>query len=733
VWLFGATSFLSAFLLFLIQPMYAKMLLPLLGGSPSVWKTALVFYQGALLLGYLWAHASARFGVRRHSVIHVALFALAFVVLPFGAARLGSPPVEGSPIPWMLATMAVGVGLPFFVVSAGAPLLQKWFSQTGHARSGDPYFLYVASNLGSMLALLSYPVIFEPLYTLGEQSLGWSIGFGALALTMAGCAWVARRGVAPSAAAAVAEERLEAPTWRRRVRWVLLAFVPSALLMGVTTFLTTDVGSVPMLWVGPLALYLATFIIAFARWQPIPHRLVAWLLAPLLVATLLVVLIPVTQPALGIAAVGVATFFAACWVCHGELAADRPSPRHLTEFYLWLSLGGVLGGAFCALVAPVAFNTVLEYSLVMVLCAALLPLGFRRPARPSTYGLDVLWFAVIAGAFALLIGFDATDRFKGLQALPLDARWIDRFFSFGLVGLAALLLVRRPVRFGLACAAILAIGTLMAPGRERIALEERSFFGVLRVRYSERGTFREFMHGTTLHGLQLTDPKMRHIATTYYHRRGPLGLVMGEMKGRHETLRVAAVGLGTGTIATYGRAGDLYNFYEIDPAVVRIARDPRFFTFVSDSPATFEFILGDARLSLARTRRQYDLIVLDAYSSDAVPLHLLTRDAVQVYLDRLAPGGVIAFHISNRHLNFEPVVEALCRDAGLVCRIKSDPASDLEDLAEGKYASEWVVAARSLEDLGELPEDARWRTLRADPRVRLWTDDFTNLLTILRL
>lgn len=729
--LFAITSFLSAFLLFLVQPMYAKLLLPQLGGSPSVWNTALVFYQAALLGGYLWAHASGRLGTRRHAAGHIALFFVAMLLLPIGGSRLGPAPVDSNPIPWLLGAMTLGVGLPFFVVSAGAPLLQKWFSESGHPRASDPYFLYAASNVGSMLALIGYPLLLEPELTLGSQRALWAVGFVVLAVAMAGCAWAVRgRSAASFVTQAPADAR---PAWPRRMRWVALAFVPSALMMGVTTYLTTDVASVPLLWVAPLALYLLTFILVFARVQLVPHRWLAWALAPMLVAMLLVVLIPVTKPAVGLAALGVGTFFLACWVCHGELAADRPSSAHLTEFYLWMSVGGVLGGAFCALVAPVVFNTVLEYSIAMALCAALLPLGTTRKTTPVTYGLDVFWVCALVVALFFLVPFEATERFKALSSLPFSDTWIDRFFSYGIAGLIALALIRRPVRFGLACGAILVMGTLMNPGRARTLLEERSFFGVLRVQDTERGSFRNLYHGTTLHGFQHLDEAYRDVATSYYHRTGPIGLTVNDMQKRYPALRVAAVGLGTGTLATYGRAGEEWDYYEIDPAVIRIARDPRYYTFISDSKASFRFILGDARLALARQERQYDLLVLDAYSSDAVPLHLLTREALQVYLRRLAPGGVIAFHISNRHLDFEPVVDALCEDAGLVARINSDGVFSFEDSAEGKYASEWVVAARQTGDLGAMATDDRWKPLKPNPKLRLWTDDYTNLLTILEL
>ncbi len=736
---FGATLFLSATLLFLVQPMVAKMVLPLLGGTPAVWNTCMVFFQALLLAGYAYAHAApARLGLRRQVWLHGPLLVVPFLVLPIAVSRGFLPPTGSNPIPWRLGLLTISVGLPFFVVSTTAPLLQRWIAGTGHRAARDPYVLYAASNVGSMLALLGYPLLVEPHLRLQEQSRFWAIAYALLVVLIVLCAfWTLRSGRGDGSAPADAGEsrsparqaaggestaRPDAPppTPRERLRWTALAFVPSSLLLGVTTYLTTDIAAIPLFWVVPLALYLGTFILAFSGalrglvaesrvWLPV---LALWLLFTSLIGAQF-------QPWLGIP-VHLATFFAAALLCHVELARRRPVARHLTEFYLWMSFGGVLGGIFHVLVAPFVFRSVTEYPLVLALAFLLLPTG-----RGQESGSSLCWRdAAIAGAVALV----TVALILLVPTRQLTPRWLGAGLVYGSPLIATFFAIKRPSRFGLClCAVVLAAAVF--GGRESLLHHERSFFGVLRVTRNPEDRVNQLFHGTTLHGQQSLDPARRHEPLTYYHRTGPIGQVFAAFSGPDAKPRVALVGLGTGSLATYGEPGQRLTFYEIDPAVVRIARNPRGFTFLRDSRARIDVVLGDARLRLAEAPAgAYGLLVVDAFSSDAIPVHLITREALRLYAAKLAPRGVMAFHISNRFVDLEPVLAELARDAGLTARIEHDGA----DPAAGKQGSIWVVMARAEGDFGILTQDARWQPLAERPGTAVWTDDFSNLVSVLQ-
>jgi len=715
---YATTIFLTASLLFVVQPMFAKMVLPLLGGSPAVWNTCLVFYQAALLAGYLYAHATTSWlGVRRQAALHVGLVLLPLLLLPIGIPSGWTPPAAASPIPWLLALLAVAVGLPFFVVSTTSPLLQKWFAGTGHPSAGDPYFLYAASNLGSMLGLLGYPVLLEPRLRLAEQSRLWSGGYLLLLVFTLACAVLLWRSPVP-ALADPSRERLTGLAARRRLRWVLLALVPSSLMLSVTTFISADVEAIPLLWVIPLAIYLLTFVLVFARRPLVPHALVVRVLPIALLALVVVLVKRANQPLLLIMGLHLGVFFVAAMVCHGELARDRPPPAHLTEFYLWLSVGGVLGGVFNALVAPLVFDSVAEYPLTVVLACLLAP-GARGGGRGQVVrdvALPVVTGGVTAG---LIVG----TEWAGPAAAPVGsllALVVPAMLCFGFS--------RRPLRFGLGIGAILLAGTLSTGEQGRVVATRRSFFGVNRVTLDATRGLHLLIHGSTLHGAQSLDPARRREPLGYYDPSGPIGQVF-EALG--DPPSVALVGLGAGALACYARPRDEWDFYEIDPLVESIARDPRYFTYLRDCLPDARVVLGDARLSLARAGRRYDLIVLDAYSSDAIPVHLLTREALQMYLDRLAPVGVLAFHISNQHLDLEPVLADLARDASLAALIRGDDVTPAER-ARGKLASRWAVMARRPDDLGSLVTDARWAPPRAPAGGRVWTDDFSSVLGVLR-
>ena len=782
--LFGITLFLSAVLLFLIQPMTARMILPLLGGSPAVWLTCMVFFQAVLLGGYLYAHAlTRRIAFRSQHAIHLLVFALPLLLLPlvslplhlqrdttplFGGmvgAWFRDLPHESTPIPWLLALLFVSVGLPAFAIATSAPLLQRWFGHSNDPRAHDPYFLYAASNAGSMVALLGYPLVVEPVLALVQQTWLWAAGYACLFLLLGACAFAMRgagQGSGPPTnqredmalrqskpASSKAEQRTLTP-WHR-VRWAMLSFLPSSLLFGVTTYLSTDIAAVPLLWIAPLALYLLTFILAFGRKQILPHRWVGLLVPALMVAHLVFLLTQIFHvliPLSVLLPVHLAMFFAAAYLCHGELAAARPATGHLTEFYLWLSLGGVAGGLFNAVLAPLVFTGILEYPLVLLAITALGPrlrasvlpspgarTRGRSPAVSLISGSDLLgWFLAptLGVAACLVMVYLQVDfpsltgwAFAWMLGLPLVTYAAACWFS------------PRPLGFGVPVGILLvaAVAGLATPG---ILLHgERGFYGVLRVtRYYDRDRNEEFthlFHGTTLHGKQrvTTDALQQRQPLTYYHPDGPIGQLFAAFAGTSVTRNVAVVGLGTGSLASYGQYGEKYTFYEIDPAVIRLARDSGHFTFLRTCRAQYEIIPGDARLALRHADDgQFGLLVVDAFSSDAIPAHLLTLEACRdVYLKKLRANGLMVFHISNRFLDLRPVLGKLAHSLDLVGRFRWD---ELGDAKTERNPSLWIVLARAEADLGTLATDNRWKPLPAAQDMRVWTDDYSNILEVMR-
>jgi hypothetical protein len=713
---------LAAALLFVIEPMVARKILPWFGGSPAVWTVCMLFFQAALLAGYGYVHlATIQLGVRRQAAFHAVLLLLPLWWLWTGLARGAageSPPVAlgRHPTAELLGLLLRSIGLPFFVVATTAPLLQRWFAALCHPVARDPYFLYGISNLGSLLGLLSYPLVIEPNLGLAGQETLWALGCIVLLILTLACAVAV--GISGGAAASAAGER---PRPGIRMRWAALAFVPSSLLLGVTTALTTDLAPLPLLWVIPLALYLLSFVLAFARRPPVPHAL--WVRTlPLAVMGLVPVLAAgLVQPFL--IPLHLLTFFVAAMVCHGELAELRPRVHDLTAFYLAIAVGGVLGGVFNALVAPLFFDRLAEYPLGVFLACLCLP-GVR-----AGRGLDALiplFIGVLTAALVRDVG--------GLAESVLGALAVT--IASGLFILLAATARRRPLRFALGVGAVLLAGGLAEGVDGRVLYRERTFFGVLRV--TEAGTGDERLHrlfqGSTLHGQQFVAPGRRREPLTYYHRSGPVGQVFEVMHARRRRqgarLRVAVVGLGAGSLAAYALPGERWTFYEVDPAVVRIARDPTAFTFLRDSRAdSIDVDVGDARLRLAVAAGQAaDLIVLDAFSSDAIPTHLLTRQAVQLYRAKLAGGGLIAMHLSNRSIDLDPVVGQLARDAGLLARVRHDRTLSPQERRDGKSTSIWAVLAASESDLGTLGGDRRWQPPRLVPGDRLWTDDYSTII-----
>src|SRR5262245_10057665 len=700
--LFSTTLFLSAALLFAVQPMFGRMVLPLLGGSPSVWNTVMVFNQVMLMVGYAYAHALARRGARAWG-FHLALLLLGLSVLPLHLRPDQIPPANGSPVLWLLWTMMSTVALPFLLLSTTGPLLQRWFAHTRHAHASDPYFLYAASNVGSMLGLIAYPFLLEPRWALHAQSRGWAVGYLVLLLLIAACAWATRKAAsgepevgAPDVAADEAR-----PALGRRLRWLALAFAPSSLMLGVTTHLTMDLVSMPLLWIVPLAVYLLTFILAFARRDVVPAGVLARIRTYAVLGVLIVIVSHASEPVWFVAALHLTALFALGLTCHRAMAHDRPGVSHLTEFYLCVAAGGALGGVFNALIAPRVFTSVAEYPLVVVLACLLAPAwpiravaagqapepaGAARPRRELARDL-VVSLAVGAVVFAaILVPRALGHEWRRVELVLLVAALCFPLFAFR----------RRSLRFGLVVGTLLLVPQFARESERTTLHAERSFFGIHRVQSlrTADGLMHRLVHGTTLHGVQWIEPRRCEEPLSYYHRGGPGGQVFAEFGRASRASRIGIVGLGTGATIAFAEPGQQWTYFEIDPAVVRIASNPDWFCFLANAQVRPRIVLGDARLSLAADTTRYDLLVLDAYTSDAIPVHLLTREALREYFGHLTPHGVLALHLSNRHFDLEPVVARLARDAGFSPRLRVEGKPSAADQARGYESSSWAVIAR---------------------------------------
>lgn len=764
LFLYAVTLFCSAMLLFWVQPMVAKMLLPLLGGTPTVWNTCMVFFQAMLLAGYGYAHfLSTRFSLRVQTSIHLTLLLGAATVLPIGLSSVvaRSAPWGSDPFLWLLRALFLVVALPFFVISASGPLLQSWFSRTPHRAAKDPYFLYASSNLGSLLGLLGYPVLLEPTLRLREQSWFWAGGYGLLIVLFAGCAWfVCRRSGIPSAdpqpalQSAIMVTPVTSATgigWARRGRWIFWAFIPSSLMLGVTTYLTTDIASVPLLWVIPLGIYLVTFILVFARKRIVRLMWLLRLLPMAAVALIFLMLTELKNPAWLLILVHLVFFFLTAMVFHTRLADDRPPSQQLTVFYFCLSLGGVLGGLFNALLAPLVFQTVVEYPLVIVLACLAAPDTLRSPLlglwrhplqsesrrlwQPVHLGLLPAEMKVIQMSWRGLVPPCGIGLLTVALALLVPDNWEPRLRVLAVFGLPMLLcyfLSRRPLRFGLALALVLLASQCYTAVHGRTLRTERDFFGALRITEDPAGRFHRLYHGTTMHGLQFIAPERQGEPLAYYDRTGPCGQLMTTFNARPDARHIGVIGLGAGGMAAYAQAGQQWTFYEIDPAVLQLAQDSRYFTYLRRcTNASLQYKIGDARLRLHEAvDREYDLLVCDAFGSDVPPLHLLNHEAMELYLAKLAPAGLLLFHVSSRYFDFGPVLGNLAAHFGLHTLAQYEGEVSPEAANDGKCASFWVVLARNRDHFGTLQHNRRWQAVPPKPGMRLWTDDYSNILGI---
>lgn len=737
VGIYTAAVFLSALLLFGVQPMFTRMVLPQLGGSPSVWSVAMVFFQTMLLAGYAYAHVLADLPNRYAQVaVHILLLVVAAFTLPLGIAQgLGAPPSGDLAALWLLGLFALSIGLPFLALSASNPLLQAWFARTSHQSAHDPYFLYAASNIGSFLGLLAYPVLFEPAFTLKSQNRLWSIGFILLIALIVTCAFIMLR--LPRRTGTRRTQKSSAKLkWPVVCRWIFVSAVPSGLLVAVTAYISTDVAAAPLLWVIPLSLYLLTWVLVFQRRLLIPHH-IALLLQPFAVAVIVALLFYSTWVPLFLNLGGhLLAFFIIALAGHGELARTRPPARQLTTFYLALSFGGMVGGLFAGLVAPYAFSWVAEYPILATLAV------LCRPFRQSTWKpLDRWlwplslerwsylnsWFWPAATAAAILI------LIPGLKSTPANDD--ELFLTVVVISLVTIsvIIFRDPPKSAFAVAIALA-AIRIYPGGEYQGETLRSFFGVHKIYETDDGRFRVLKHGSTIHGAQvIADEDGEPVSgrpepITYYHEKSPMNQVIQAVRSRKEApLRAAVIGLGAGTLACHIEPDEVWRFFEIDPTVIEIARDPQRFSYLSSCAPNLPIVLGDARLTLAHELdHAYDLIIVDAYSSDAIPVHLATAEAMALYKSKLAPHGIVLMHISNRHLELKSVVRGIAAANGFKTWIWSNPDEAADD-ANYIFTSEVAITAEDPEDIGELKWNTFWVLSPPDPSVRTWTDDYSNI------
>lgn len=859
---FGLTLFVSATLLFLVQPMIGKMILPHLGGTPAVWNTCMVFFQAILLVGYGYTHLlTTQLSTRVQVLVQSAMIALPFVVLPFSLGDWAAP-TDTNPAFSLLAQLLLMVGLPFFAVGTTAPLLQRWFVHTGHPAAKDPYFLYGASNLGSLVGLLLYPTVIEPWLpvspspgelTLETQVHLWTAGYAvfvAMVLLCAAIVWLTWRQDSHLADVPGDDTTPEPITLSRRLRWIALAAAPSSLMLGVTTYLTTDIAAIAFFWILPLALYLLTFIFVFARWPVVwtglPHRVMLYVQPVFLLLLVFKLISKAPMPMWAEFAIHLAAFFTTTLVCHGELALDRPATKHLTEFYFWMSLGGVLGGLFNALFAPLVFQWgIWEYPIALVVATLLRSNLVTAPVitedstaeRPTTVGkrLDGV-VPIFAGVGAILL--------IGLGSWQPNVELLKRQYLLAIPAIFVLLLLWRPVRFGLTVAALFIAVLAYDRLREPIIYEARGFFGLVRVRSAMetveqptvpgqpapepyRVNLRILVHGGINHGGQILgvydkdgreDPvkshRFRRMPITYFHERNGVAEVyhklswpsassadaialsdvrlaaamIGQGAGEfpvanllvntHSEPPVAVLGLGSGILACYAKPMQRMDFYEIDPLVKNLTITPGYappwhpkraampadlpspaFTYLLDAQqrgARTDVILGDGRLKLRDApENYYHIISLDAFSSDAIPVHLLTAEAIELYMSKLADGGVLVFNTTNGYVHIEGVLAAIAKEKGYDCLHCSDRRHDLD--AYERLSADWVVLQRRISGdyrNGGLPirqrlekerkrlawngqpvldanrkemMEERWRDVEPLPGP-VWTDRYSNLL-----
>jgi len=783
--------------MFSLQPMLGKLIAPTLGSVPAVWTTCMLFFQGILLAGYLYAHLAARVGdLRKRVLLHGLITIAAFAALPPMIPEwiMAHVPSSGSPIPWLLLALAVTAGIPAFVLAASAPVLQSWFADTRHRLAADPYPLYSASNLGSIIGLASYPFLIEPNLGLAAQRSFWTVGYilYAVAVAIAGvCAirmqserakrphedelerWTTSSADTSGSAAfdqpaRFAERDTTDDPWSvdidafsergvsnaerrmvQRLGWMCTAMVPTSLLLGVTTHITTDIAAMPLMWTMPLLAYLLSWILAFSTRGDGLHRAIIRI-SPMAAIAAAILYAAEFREAMGLViGAHVLALFVLSWALHRGLFLKRPDNTRLTDFYLWIAIGGVVGGIFNAIIAPLVFSGIAEYGVALVAAMALTFFARRAidqnstqpSATQSSFGDSVAIAALgIAGsaAIAVLAHQSVTWQiwtFAGVAGfLGWTTEQVGKWVEFGLPMLPVLLLWQRQRTQVAAFALVLFLMAAIHPASSNI-MRTRSFFGVLTVReYEDTYLLHSLVHGGILHGEQRMDTLTDRLEPrSYYHREGPLGDVIRNAEARKDRLRIAAIGLGTGSIAAYGQAEHHITFFEIDADVEKIARDTRYFTYLDDCirrGCHVDVTLGDARRSLEQSRDLFDVIVVDAFSSDAIPLHLITREAIRVWFDRLELDGIVAFHVSNRYVDLLPVLANAAADAGIIALHRDDLGGDKDS---GRGGSSWVVLTSDHDVAGALADLGTWVRPEKNQDIPVWTDDYASVWKVFRL
>ena len=726
--LFAGTLFVSASLMFVLQPLFGKILLPLLGGSPAVWNTCMVFYQTILFLGYLYAHIiSSRFKPSRQIQLHSVVILLSFLALPLALPENTVPPTESDPTLWIVWTLLIAIGLPLFVVSTTSPLIQKWFASIKHRNSDDPYFLYAASNAGSLIALISYPFIIEPHIDLSAQKTDWSLGYILLCLLIAACATLLYKSKAQhtptEAIATPADIKLNVG---QQLHWLALAFVPSSLLLGLTNFISTDIASVPLLWIIPLTVYLLSFIIVFSTWHDVIHPVIVKIQPFILIPFITYAFInPADLPYWMYLILHVIAFFFAVMVCHGELSKHRPSTQYLTQFYLIMSFGGMLGGMFNTFVAPFIFNGIYEYPL-MIIAALLLRPWSTTPSLKSAL-LQLIWPASLI-VIGLILYASISDLLQYFDIIVI---------SLIVLTIISFLLRSKPITFAFSTGAIIFLALGLHGLSSHTLYQERTFFGVLAVRESvltdEKGqdeTYHELFHGTTKHGAQRLPEDLQKTPLTYYSRPGPMGQLFKEFDAKNQNWNIGVVGLGAGALTCYAKESQQWTLYEIDPLVVDIASRPEYFTYMKLCAHQSTMRIGDARLSIDKELDgHFDLLIMDAFSSDSVPTHLITKEALDIYFKKLKPNGILAFHITNRHLALKKVLSIHAEQMHLAALIQEYKPQNPPPLV---VATDWVVMAKKSDTLSplSLSQLGNWEKMPLYFDMKAWTDDFTNIVSI---
>jgi hypothetical protein len=723
LFLFAITLFLSGALMFVVEPMFAKMALPKLGGTPAVWNVCIMCYQALLLAGYSFSHALARrLTSRLTSLLHMSLVFGVFLALPIRLPGILNSPLRSNPTLWLITLLVLGLGLPFFVLSTYSSILQTWYASTSRMAARDPYVLYSASSLGNVIGLCVYLLIMEPHFGLTQQSRLWEWGYAILALLTACCAlcvWVVP--AAKKLECETDQETESRPTRAQQLKWLAMAFIPSSLMLGVTTTITGELPPIPLLWVLPLAVYLISFILVFAgKLATYQKSFIETLPLILLVVAFPIVSKAVLSPIFSIGFYLIILFFA-CMICHGELAKTRPSAAYLTHFWLILSFGGVLGGLFNAILAPSIFKSVAEFPIGLFLLALITsctgPVSCKQPIN----GWDIsLPLSLGAGVVMIDIWLRSTVS-RPLLLYAMSAVPLLLCFSFS----------KRPVRFALGLGALFLSSTIYSGQSGHVLLTDRSFFGVYSV--SEREGKRQLFHGSTVHGTQSMNPSRSREPLAYYYETGPIGQVFRFPPLSRQLKEIGVIGLGAGSLACYSEPWRHFTFYEIDPTVERIARNPRYFTFLRDCLPEIRITIGDARLSLAEeSKHKYDLLIVDAFGSDTIPVHLVTADAIELYGSMLTDHGILAFNISNRYLDLRPVLGQIAQHFGLVAIVQEDLSIGAYELDRGKFASVWVLLTRQRTDFAALDSQPNWHDVQLQARTRLWTDDYSSLVSIIR-